>query len=588
MQKSVFVALIISAAVFSSAFLGLAEGPKDGTQGVPTIIGTSPTNGATGVSITGTYTVTWSEAVNIGMTNIIPSPTVLGTWGTINSISWTYTGATWATFSLITLTFSGWTSVSTGEPCGGEVKTFTTNDGVAPYIVTMVPADGTIGASTTSTISAQWSEAMNPLYGSISFSPMIFTGSWVWSAGNTVYTYSGAVFNPSTSYTATFVGFQDATGTPANGDLIKMFTTNDGVAPTITTIVPADGATGVAVNSNVVVTWSESMNSSAGTVNISPAPLIAGTWAWSAGNTIRTYSGATWNGATYTLTFSSFKDVSGMSAGGDLVKAFTVIAPPPVSMENIVPADGATGVSQTASVVVTWAEAMNPALGSVSIVPAPLVAGTWAWSVGNSVYTYSGAIWPGGQLITLTFNNFMSAAGGTASGDLVKIFTTTEIAPTIVTIVPADGATGVLTNANIIVRWSEPMSNTVGTVNIVPVPPINGIWAWSANRIWYNYTGATWSYATMYSLTFTGFKDTMGTAASGDLSKQFTTLAGPPPTTKATGVNVMKSGTNNVVISWTNPSATDFWDIYASTNKTSVKQPGNLLGTVNMGTGSYT
>jgi hypothetical protein len=56
----------------------------------------------------------------------------------------------------------------------------------------------------------------------------------------------------------------------------------------------------------------------------------------------------------------------------------------------------------------------------------------------------------------------------------------------------------------------------------------------------------------------------------------------------ATGLDVVKSGTLNVVITWTNPTASNFWDVYASTNKAAVKAPANLLGTVPDGTGTYT
>ncbi|MDD4307912.1 MAG: Ig-like domain-containing protein, partial [Thermoplasmata archaeon] len=65
----------------------------------------------------------------------------------------------------------------------------------------------------------------------------------------------------------------------------------DITAPTITTIVPADGATGVALNAAVTVTWSEAMSTAGMSVTIDPAPLVAGTWAWSVGNTVYTYTG---------------------------------------------------------------------------------------------------------------------------------------------------------------------------------------------------------------------------------------------------------------------------------------------------------
>jgi hypothetical protein len=68
------------------------------------------------------------------------------------------------------------------------------------------------------------------------------------------------------------------------------------------------------------------------------------------------------------------------------------------------------------------------------------------------------------------------------------------------------------------------MDNTVGTVAITPAPATAGTWAWSANHIWYNYTGAAYATFVSYTLTFSDFRDPALNAATGDLVKTFKTV----------------------------------------------------------------
>jgi hypothetical protein len=135
--------------------------------------------------------------------------------------------------------------------------------------------------------------------------------------------------------------------------------------------------------------------------------------------------------------------------------------------------------------------------------------------------------------------------------------------PVIVSTSPSDEAINVSTNIQYSVLWSEPMERRYRYVIIEP-QPIDGIWFWSLNNRWLNYTGATWSTGTTYTLTFNGIRCGHHTPAGGDLIKTFSTIWTPAA---ANGLWVERSNPH-VILHWynsTNPS--NDWHIYYTTNR---------------------
>jgi len=128
-------------------------------------------------------------------------------------------------------------------------------------------------------------------------------------AGTVAYSGTTATFTPSaplaanTVYTGTILtGAKDAAGNALVSNYTWSFTTAaaaDVTAPTVLTIVPASGATSIAVNSNVTATFSEAMNAS--TINATTFTLKQGSTTV-AGSV--TYSGNT-------ATFNPTNDLAG-------------------------------------------------------------------------------------------------------------------------------------------------------------------------------------------------------------------------------------------------------------------------------------
>jgi hypothetical protein len=100
----------------------------------------------------------------------------------------------------------------------------------------------------------------------------------VWLAGDTGFTllHPRAIFAPSTSYTFTLAaGISDPSGVVNSVD--HHWTITTGPAPVIRTLQPADGSTGIAVDTPISVSFSTAMNGGATEAAITLNPPVPGT-----------------------------------------------------------------------------------------------------------------------------------------------------------------------------------------------------------------------------------------------------------------------------------------------------------------------
>ena len=143
-------------------------------------------------------------------------------------------------------------------------------DTTAPTVISTVPARLATGAQLNANLAVTFSEAMNP--------STITTATFTLKEGITIVpgavSHVGkiAIFNPNndlsanTTYTATItIGAKDLAGNALANDYVWNFTTGttaDTSAPNVSTTLPVNTATNVAVNENIAVTFSETMNPS--------------------------------------------------------------------------------------------------------------------------------------------------------------------------------------------------------------------------------------------------------------------------------------------------------------------------------------
>ncbi|MFZ0420235.1 MAG: Ig-like domain-containing protein [Candidatus Sulfotelmatobacter sp.] len=162
------------------------------------------------------------------------------------------------------------------------VWSFTTSsEACAPPTVISVTPVLTVGVCPSTAVTATFSEAMNPA--TINTTTFTLTGPGTTPvAGVVTYAASTATFTPtsaltvSTLYTATITtGAQNLNGNALANNYTWSFTTASAACapPTVISVAPPDGATGICQNTLVVATFSEAMNPS--TINTTTFTLAA-------------------------------------------------------------------------------------------------------------------------------------------------------------------------------------------------------------------------------------------------------------------------------------------------------------------------
>ena len=170
----------------------------------------------------------------------------------------------------------------------------------------------------------------------------------------------------------------------ANGDTHwdLVVTSNDTTAPTLSSSTPADNATGVAVNANIVLTFDEAVDAESGNITIkktsddSTIETIDVTGAkvsGSGGTQITINPGTDWSEQTeyYVLIdASAFDDASGNSYAGissTTAFSFTTGDETNPTLSSSSPADNDTNVKVNANIVLTFDEAVDAESGNITI-----------------------------------------------------------------------------------------------------------------------------------------------------------------------------------------------------------------------------
>jgi hypothetical protein len=240
-----------------------------------------------------------------------------------------------------------------------------------PTVVSVTPADLATGISVNTTISATFSEDM--LASSISASSFTLTKGSVSVSGTVTYDSSTkkAIFTPSsplddsTTFTVKILGgsagVKDAAaaGNPLATDKTWTFTT-EGIPPTVASVTPTDGATGVQVSTVVIsATFSEqvtSVNTNTFTLTKAGSVLVSGAVTYDSANKKATFTPSA--ALDYSTTFtakilsgsSGVKDTAGNPLAADKIWTFTTeLTPPDLQVTSVT--TPATGLpNSTASV----------------------------------------------------------------------------------------------------------------------------------------------------------------------------------------------------------------------------------------------
>lgn len=286
---------------------------------------------------------------------------------------------------------------------------------------------------------------------------------------------------PATSPTNTPVPTPEVTPeiTP---EITPEVTPDPGSPPVVQTTAPANGATEVAVNTNITIQFDQAVTATgdwfaivcgvSGTFNISSSnvtPTTGDGISYALDPSVDLQVGET---CTVTVFAANVTSIGGTPMTADYVFSFTTETPPTVTATN--PANGATGVANSTDIVITFDEPVLVTAASFTLECPDGSAFAGGFAVSGSG-TNTVTINPTGNLpagVTcqvvvvaallsdLDANDPPDLLDGNADnieGDDYTFSFTTEVdaAPFVQSITPADGAAGVPTDTNIEIIFSE-------------------------------------------------------------------------------------------------------------------------------------
>jgi methionine-rich copper-binding protein CopC len=359
-----------------------------------------------------------------------------------------------------------------------------------------------------------------------------------WSGGNTVATYSHIPFTEKTDYTFQITGGKDITGNNlvvGNVPNPWSFTTQDFAPPQIIATLPTNNSIDITLNADIVVTFSEEMDTSSLYYICSPDP---GGWSasWNAENNVVTLShNLCAIETTYTFQINTGKDISGNDLSPSTVPnpwSFTTIGDivaPQISSTS--PSNNAQNVDPDKNIQVVFSEAIDPS--SLNYICSFDPEG-WSesWSAGNTAVTLSHDLFEIGTTYTFYITSAKDISGNDLSPGYVPnpwSFTTIgdTVWPQISSTSPADDEVNVDLGAHVIITFNEAMDTSSIDYTCSPDPE-GWFESWSGGNSVFTLLHNPFEVGTTYTFQITAGKDLAGNNLTSGLvphSWNFTTIS---------------------------------------------------------------
>ena len=429
------------------------------TGPAPTVTAVTPGNGSTGLVANTTITATFSEAMNAS--TITASTFTLTPQGgapvsaTVSYNATTFTATLTPNAPLAankTYTAAVTTGVvgATGNAIANVNSwSFTTAEGPVPTVTAVTPTSGTTGVAIASTVTATFSEAMDP---------STLTGSTFWLTGggasvtgtvsadptDTIFTFTpSAPLAYNTTYTALITTGVLAASQVPEVPLAANYTWSFTIAPpppaTVSAVTPASGSTGLPITgTTVTATFGAAMTAS--TINPStfaltgPSGAVAGAVTYNSTTFTATFTPSVSfaSGATYTATIGTGAT---SSLGGPLPTpytwSFTTVKGIVPTVISVTPTSGATNVNAANAVTATFSEPMNAATLTTSTFTLtatgfPVATGTVAYNTGTQTATFtpSPALAPSTAYTATITTGAQGSTGAALASNYTWTFTT--------------------------------------------------------------------------------------------------------------------------------------------------------------------
>ena len=403
----------------------------------PTVIAEAPLAGAVLVCPSAVVTATFSVAMNSssinGSTFTLTGP---GTTAVTGVVTYDATGntATFTPSSALALSTLYTATITTGAIdqygialASNFVWTFTTASSpcAPPTVISVTPPNGTAGLCPNTVVTATFSETMNPA--TINTTTFTLTGPGTTAVTGVVsYAASTATFTPSaplalsTLYTATITtGAIDSSGLALASNYVWAFTTGSAACapPTVISVAPPNGSSGICPNSLVVATFSEAMN--AATINTTtftlaaPGPVaVTGVVTYNAASDVATFtpSSPLALNTLYTATITTgAQDLGGDPLASNYVWTFTTAA---AACQAMVPLGTACTFGILAATPAVANSGPTNVTGDVGIWPAASITGFPPGTLTGTEYAGDAVAQTAQGDLTTAYNFAAAAAGG--------------------------------------------------------------------------------------------------------------------------------------------------------------------------------
>ncbi len=614
----------------------------------PTVSSTFPLANATGVAVNAHITASFSEAMD-------PLTTTTATVGLACPTGTAITGSVGYAVNGNVATFIPASSLPASTTCTATITTgvkdvagnamasaftwtFTTGaapDTTAPTVISTVPLANATGVAVNALITANFSEAMDPLtITNANFTLACPTGTAV--TGTVGYAVNGnvATFTPTggnlsanTTCTATIgTGVKDVAGNALASAFSWSFTTGaalDVTAPTVSSTFPLANATGVAVNAHITASFSEPMDPltiSTATISLAcpTGTAITGTVGYAGVGNVATFTPTGGNlpaNTTCRATITTgVKDVAGNALATTFSWTFTTGAAldttaPTVS--STFPLANAGSVAFNTLVTATFSEAMDPL--TITLAPSNMrlacptgtaVTGTVGYAVNGNVATFTpSSNLPASTTCTATITTGVKdVAGNAMASTFTWNFSTgaapDNVAPTVSSTFPLANSTGVAVNTPVTADFNEamnPLTITSDTIKLA-CPTGSAIvgnvgFAQNSNVVTFTPLGDLPSSTTCTATITTGVRDVSGNPLANTFNWSFTTAASALDLASAANYGAIASSTITNAAFATVISA----DVGLSPNPAGLAAitgffqtdfgPGNITGSIRVGNG---
>lgn len=481
---------------------------RSGSAFAPVLAASNPSSGATGVSRAQPLSLTFSQpmlAESLAGAMLIAPPPAEGvsiTWSADSTVATVTPRPSWANAASVAVTIGRSAQNSTGI---GLVATasvlFSTIDSEAPSVVSISPGNGAVSVSTTASLTILFSEPMNEatVLAAVSLTPAAAgTRRSRVSDGGRLFEISWSQpLSGLTDYTlAIGTGARDTSGIPLSQPISSIFTTidtsfSDSTPPTILSgqEVPRANSTFVASSTIISLPFSTAMNTASVESAFSlkaGAVAVAGSSRWESNRFIFTPSAPLSNGQVYEVRVagSATRD-NGVSIAAAWVATFTTAPDTAPVLASTVPADGAANVSAHQDIVLEFSAAM--ATGTLSVTVTPEALGqrtdTWSGDLRRLTISYTGGFSSNTSYQVTIGNGARNVVGTAISGNLDVAFTSeTTIAPKVLAVSPAVGATDVQRTASLSLTFDMAMdrASTSAALTMTPAPGESPTITWSS------------------------------------------------------------------------------------------------------------